>query len=45
MLGIIVTWGSWSETVNLPDIISGSITFEKILELLVILVGSKIKGY
>ena len=50
-LGITENWGRWSETVavKLPDIMSGSITFEyilsiRVLEWLVILVGWKIKG-
>ena len=48
IFGIIANWGRWSEmvAVKLPDIMSGSITFEKILsirvlEWLVILVGCK----
>ena len=51
ILGIIENWGRWSEivAVKLPDIMSGSITFEnilsiRVLEWLVILVGCKIKG-
>ena len=51
ILGIIKTWDRWSEivAVKLPDIMSGSITFEnilsiRILEWLVILVGYNIKG-
>ena len=51
ILGIFENWGRWSETVavKLPDIMSGSITFEnrlsiRVLEWLVILVGYKIKG-
>ena len=50
ILGIIANWGRWSEivAVKLPDIISGSITFENILsirvvEWLVIMVGWKLK--
>ena len=49
ILGIIKNWGRWSEivAVKLPDIMSGSITFEKILsirvlEWLFILVNRKI---
>ena len=49
--GVIENWGRWSEkvAVKLPDIMSGSITFEnilsiRVLEWLVILVGCKIKG-
>ena len=51
ILGIIVNWGRWSEivAVKLPDIMSGSITFEnilfrRVLEWLVTLVGYKIIG-
>ena len=51
ILGIIENWGKWSEivAVKLPDIMSGSITFEnilsiRVLEWLVILVGCKLKG-
>ena len=51
LLEIIANWGRWSEivAVKLPDIMSGSITFEnilsiRVLEWLVILVGCKIKG-
>ena len=51
IFGIIANWGRWSEmvAVKLPDIMSGSITFEnvlsiRVLEWLVILVGCKIKG-
>ena len=51
IFGIIANWGRWSEivAVRLPDIMSGSITFEnivsiRVLEWLVILVGCKIKG-
>ena len=51
ILGIIANWGRWSEmmAVKLPDIMSGSIKFEntlsiRIFELLVVLVGCKIKG-
>ena len=51
ILGIIENWGRWSDmvAVKLPDIMSGSITFENILsiwvlEWLVFLVGCKIKG-
>ena len=50
ILGIIENWDRWSEmvAVKLPDIMSGSITLEKILpirvlEWLVIPVGCKIK--
>ena len=50
ILGIIGNWGRWSEmvAVKLPSIMSGSM-FEnilsiRVLEWLVILVGSKIKG-
>ena len=50
ILGIIGNWGRWSErvSVKLSDIMSGSITFEKIfsirvLEWLVILVCCKTK--
>ena len=49
--GIIANWGRWSEMVaaKLPDIMSGSITFEnissiRVLQWLVILVGCRIKG-
>ena len=49
--GIIANWGRWSEmaAIKLPDIMSGSRTFEnilsiRVLEWLVILVGCKIKG-
>ena len=44
ILGIIENWGRWWEivAVKLPNIMSGSITFENILWL-VILVGCKIK--
>ena len=48
---ITANWGRWTEmvAVKLPDIMSGSITFEnvlsiRVLEWLVILVGCKIKG-
>ena len=51
ILGIIANLGRWSEmvAVKLPNIMSGSITFEnilsiRVLEWLVILVGCKIKG-
>ena len=51
ILGIIENWGRWWEivAVKLPDIMSGSITFEnilsiRVLEWLVILVGCKTKG-
>ena len=51
IFGIIANWGRWSEivAVRLPDIMSGSITFEnivsiRVLEWLVILVGCKTKG-
>ena len=50
ILIIIANWGRWSEmvAVKLPDIMSGSVTFEnilskKVLEWLVILVACKIK--
>ena len=50
ILGIIANLGRWSEmvAVKTPDIMSGSITFEKllsirVLEWLVILVGCKMK--
>ena len=50
-LWIIGNWGRWSKivAVKLPNITSGSITFENILsirvfEWLVILVGCKIEG-
>ena len=37
-LGIIENWGRWSEmvVVKLPDIMSGSITFENILSIRVL---------
>ena len=48
ILAIIANWGRWSEmvAVKLPNIMSGSITFEnilsvRVLEWLVILVGCK----
>ena len=51
ILRIIANWGRWSEmaAVKLPDIISGSVTFENILsirvsEWLVILAGCKTNG-
>ena len=51
MFGVIVNRGRWFEmvAVKLPDIKSGSRTFEnilsiRVLEWLVILVGCKIKG-
>ena len=51
IFGIIANWGRWPEmvAVKLPDIMSGTITFENILSIrvlkwLVILVGCKIKG-
>ena len=51
ILGIIENWGRWSEmvAVKLPDVLSGSITFEnilsiRVLEWLVILVGLKLKA-
>ena len=47
ILGTIANWGRWSDMVaiKLPDIISGSITFENILSIRVLdwvvtLVGS-----
>ena len=38
ILGIIENWGRWSEiiAVKLPDIVSGSVTSEKILSIRVV---------
>ena len=51
ILGTTANWGRWFGViaVKLPDVTSGSIIFEnllsiRVLEWLVILVGSKIKG-
>ena len=47
ILRIIVNWARWSEMValKLPDIMSGSITFENILSIRVLeWVATKIKG-
>ena len=51
ILVVIANWDRWSEmvAVKLPDIMSGSITFEnilsiRVLEKLVFLVAYKIKG-
>ena len=51
IFGIIANWGRWLEmvAVKLPDIMSGSLTFEnmlsiRVLKWLVILVSCKIKS-
>ena len=47
ILGIIANWGRWSEmvAVKLPDIMSGSITFENTLEWNIRMKNIRMAGY
>ena len=47
ILGIIPNWGRWSEmvAVKLPDIMSGSITFENTLEWNIRMKNIRMAGY